>query len=346
MPFMGADPAIYDKMMIDGKVGEWADNDVITILQAIETAGFKWDPLLMNLKNPGDPFLQYNTPWIHSRTAPCKHCALDHHILFGRFRIIHPRCQNCWKVTATLRSFDQLIKMEALQNSPDMKLRPSKCGIEMRDYVPKFYGAYMYHNSVDEGMEGYEIWKKAINDYVGKVGDGPDEIPVILKRGCTEYEMIKGPSPFWHLNKNEQKMLEQIEAYVSVPNIQADQPLMVKTHVRLSWVLWAHMNGDMSYVPYNGGNKLFPDYVKYHGLDLNDVKRDLAVAKFQAMTGKDPAIADKFLTLADQFKDENGLSTLGQLSHAFGVQEDPLKLFKKMKDSVPETNTGEHDELT
>jgi len=345
MTFMNSDPKIYDKMQMSGDIDKWASQDFITILQACEVGNMKWDPIRMQLRVMGEPHLMYNTPWIHSKGAPWKHCGLDHHTMFNKFGIIHPRCQNCWKVCVTIPTFDKLIKMENMQQLPEWRTRAGKCGMEMRDYTPKFYGAYFYNNSIDEGRDTYHDVVDAVEKYVGHVSKEKDDVNVILKRGCTEFEMIKGPSPFWHNTVAEEDMIKNIEAYVSLPNMQAHQDQMVKNHIRLTWVMWAHMNGDMSYIPYNGGHKLFPDYVHYEDGSLDDIKRDLAVGKAFAMNGMPPETTAKFLALAEQFKIDEGLESLYHLVQAFGVNEDPLKLSTQLEKIVPE-NKGDLDEIS
>ena len=66
---------------------------------------------------------------------------------------------------------------------------------------------------------------------------------------------------------DEQRDLEQW----MVDNIDYDpygltpQPEIIKQSVRLAWLKWAHMHGDMSYVPYTPDKKPFGvEYVTYH----------------------------------------------------------------------------------
>ena len=139
---------------------------------------------------------------------------------------------------------------------------------------------------------------------------------VILKRACTEYEMIKGPASSWTLTKEEERMLELIEAYVDVPQATKRQPQMTKPTVMIKWALWAHANGDFSYMKYNGDKKLFPDYQKFHKGDINDIKHDLAVTAAHA-AGVDPAVAAEFLTGSDEFLRKHGAS-LSQVDKMIG----------------------------
>jgi hypothetical protein len=152
-----------------------------------------------------------------------------------------------------------------------------KCGVERREYTPRHYGAYFYNTSLEEGVDKYHT----IVDLVKKNMNNGEELAegIILKRGCTEYEMIKGPSPFWQMTEKEEEMYEMVSAYVEDYRSNARQPEMVKNFVRQEWIRWAHSHGDFSYLPWNGGVKLYPDYVTYHEGDVEDIKKDLEMAQ-------------------------------------------------------------------
>ena len=258
MTFLGSGSALYNTMTHEGVLRAWLDEDYNSLLSPLMGAGFQWDanserlilPSLYNAKK-----LVYTTPWCHAKGTPRKHCGLDHQVTFNHFHIIHPRCLECWKVVVTPETFKQLCQLEVLQKNMNV---PSKCGIEMRDYTPKHYGGYFYTHSLEEGRERYEQVRKGVDEAI----DGGKDLSVILKRGCTEYEMIKGPSVYWHNTAEESKMLELIDAFVDLSRSNNRQSEMVKNSVRLKWALWAHSNGDFTYKELNNGKSLFPDYVK------------------------------------------------------------------------------------
>jgi len=307
----GSDPKIYKRMQWGGKLFRLADSDVISKLWPIESMGFRWCNDTHKLVTPRTKrFMAYNTPWCHARHLIGKHCALDHQVTFNAFGIIPPKCMNCWKTVLTPKNFDELVIWKEVQEN-DISYA-AKCGIELRDYTPKHYGAYHYAASLDEGREQYEdVYKKAKKYLSKETAEG-----VILKRACTEYEMIKGPASSWTLTKEEERMLELIEAYVDVPQATKRQPQMTKPTVMIKWALWAHANGDFSYMKYNGDKKLFPDYQKFHKGDINDIKHDLAVTAAHA-AGVDPAVAAEFLTGSDEFLRKHGAS-LSQVDKMIG----------------------------
>jgi hypothetical protein len=337
MAFLQSAPQIYQQMQLEGLAGKWNKRDIYTLLSPLLSAGFQWD-LETGTLTQGKGTVQPNTPWVHQREPSCKRCNLDHAILFNTWAIIPPRCLECWKVVVTPKNFSELLELEKLENGMN---RPCKCGIELRDYTPKHYGGYFYNNSLDEGRECFELVRDLVSKHISKeTGE-----QVILKRACTEFEMIKGPSLFWHNTREEERIIELVDTYVDAAKSTMGQPELIKNHVRLKWVLWAHANGDMSYQDYNGGKSLFPDYVSYHEGDINDVKADLAVARASAKANILPKQSEEFLKFASEFAAKHELQTT-DLSHILGTHEsNPLGYMNLMRE-IPEETKGEHDELT
>lgn len=333
-------PAVFDSIILDGVLKQWTDEDYITIFRPLQDRGYFWDPNTLRLRVPEPHSMQSNTPWIHCKQTPDKHCTMDHQILFNTFGIIPPRCLECWKVVVTPRSFAELIALEQLEMQMNV---PSKCGIELREYTPKHYGGYFYTSSLDRGRQRYLEVKEAVADTIDpKLAES-----VILKRGCTEYEMVKGPSPYWNITKNEEEFIERVDSLVHVERRHTSQPEVTKTNVRLRWAVYAHQNADFSYKPWNNDKELFPGYVKYHEGDIDDIKHDLALARGHARGGIEPEVSDKFLVLCQDFAKENKISMNG-LTHTLGAnQANPLDLMKiNLHKDTPEELKGDQDEST
>lgn len=341
MGFLQSEGYIYNSMQVGGLVQKWGSEDWVSIFAHLESQGWAWDPQTCKLKQlAAIPALQTQTPWCHAKNSPHKQCGLDHNIIFKNWRIVTPRCMHCWKVCVTLESFEDALKCEQLQKRMDY---PAKTGMEMRDYTPKFWGAYWYTDSLDEGRDRHKEVKAALKEHVSDFAAEH----CILKRACTEFEMAKGPSPYWHVKDEEYKFLEQIEAFIDFHDTNAEQQDMIKRHVHLKWVLWAHMNNDMTYVKYNDGKKLFPGYVTYHEGNIDDIKHDMAVALAEAKYKVKPETSEKFLALADQLAEEAGIEKTGQLAASLGGEYSPLDLARTVKlEAIPEEFKGEHDEQT
>lgn len=314
--WLKSEPVIYNTTQWDGIFKGWQKDDLVTIFQPLYAEGYQWSLERSVLEIPATRLAGYMsmaTPWCHARGTAQKHCNMDHHIIFKNWHIIHPRCQNCWKVCITPKNFLQLLQLEQLQLDMDVA---SKCGIELRDYTPKHYGGYFYTSSLEQGRERYHQVRKEIDKRI----DGGKDMSVILKRGCTEYEMVKGPSPFWCNTRDEEEMLELIEAYVDVGRGNTSQPRIMKDHIRMKWILWAHANGDMSYKVLNGGNSLYPDYVHYEEGDIDGIKADLAMARAHTIGKLDSKLAFKFLNNVNEFAKEHD-TTPEQLSETMKGHE-------------------------
>lgn len=339
--FLQSSSQIYSKMQMEGLAARLATEDYYTIFGPLLTAGlgYHWDHGRIVMRPMSEPVLQAETPWVHVKGTPTKNCGLDHQISFNLFSIIPPRCQDCWKICVTPTTFKQL--MELLEVEKEMQV-PSKCGIELRDYTPKFYGGYYYTNSFEEGRERYEQVRKAVDK---GLTDGKN-VSIILKRGCTEFEILHGPSHFWHNTIEQEKMLELIDAFVDYPRGQQQQPEIVQKHAILKWILWAFMNADHTYEEFNGGKPLYKEFQKYHEGDIDDIKHDLAVAHAMVRTGATQETVDDFLVLSQKFADEHKIADVGVLGNFLGYQTvDPFILRKiNLQKVVPDKLKGEESD--
>lgn len=303
MGFETSQPGIYGRMQLGGHFKKVATADVVASLSPFMELGFVWkDGKLIRPYNPQAE--SFATPWCHARHLTGKQCQLDHQITFNTYKCIHSRCMSCWKTVVTPKNFDELMTWWKVQNHGEIDF-PSKCGIELRDYAPKFYGAYHYAPSLEEGREMYEKCKELAKKHLSEeTADG-----VILKRACTEFEMLKGPSNAWHLTEREEEILNLIENYVEFPIQNKGQDKAIgHPHVQMRWILYAHMNGDMSYLPYNNNTPLFPGYVKYHEGDINDIKHDIAILTAQAKYGHNPEMTHEFLGSLSKYTEANKIS--------------------------------------
>lgn len=339
MGFLQSPEFIYKKMQFAGQAARWAEQDWFTFFSRLNAQGFVWDSEDQRLRQKGWPALMANTPWCHTASSWDKHCSLDHNIIFNNWGIIHPRCIECWKVVVTPRTFHELMLLEQLEAQLGFD---SKCGIEMRDYTPKFYGGYFYNSSLDAGRARWKEVKDAVSEFISpEVGEG-----VILKRGCTEYEMINGPSLYWTVNPDQKRLLDMIEAFVDVKRGHGEQSMMLKRNVHLKWLLWAHFIGDMTYKDYNGGQSLFPGYVKYHEGDIGDIKHDLAIAQAQASVGLPPEVSSAFIETVQNFAKQYKIPEYGHLVRALGTHDSGEMNMRFKMQEVPEEQKGDQNGTT
>lgn len=341
MGFLQSNPSIYKTKIIDqdSYFGKLVHEDYGGMFGFLQEKGYIFDQADGRWRVPGTyKSIMSVTPWCHAKGTPQKHCGLDHDILFNHFHIIPPRCLQCWKVVVTPRTFDELLKLEQLEKELDV---PCKCGIELRDYTPKHYGGYFYNNSLDEGRECLDVVQNAVKERLSE--ETADS--VILKRGCTEYEMIKGPSPYWHITDEEEEIYEVAQALVAVPRGHSGQSELQKRMVRIKWFLFAHMNGDFTYTQYNGGKKMFPDYIKYNDGDIEVLKKDLMMAHAHAKYGTPLETSSQFIDLTNEFAEKNKLVS-GKLGASLGWDRTNSYRYEGKLQEVPENLKGDQDELT
>ncbi len=277
---------VYNVIKWGGFADAMGRRDVIAILSRIKSKGYYWDASTTKLRAGPLRVITDETPWVHSPTQSNKQCGLDHQIIFNHFGIIPQRCMECWKICATIPDFATLLKMQTFQITYE---GPCKCGIELRDYTPKHYGAYFYNYSFDEGRDRYKVLKEQIKDEVS-----PD-VDLIFKRACTEFELIKGPSPLWTLSEEEMALVDMIETYVYDDPTNHRQDKILIDHVMMKWFIWAHSHGDMTYLPFNDGQPLWSSPVTYHEGDREGIKRDFATCRAFQKHGVPHEIGKKIL---------------------------------------------------
>jgi len=259
------------------------DEDLITTLHPLLKQGGYYLSYEGNYKKIAHA-VGVDTPWHHVEHLRSKKCGLDHNCKFTAFGYVPPRCLECWKVVVSPRTLKELFLLLDVEKSLG---RPSKCGIELRYYTPRLYGGYFYNNSLDEGRECYEVVRKAVDEHIS-----PD-VGVILKRACTEYEMILGPSPGWTMTKKQHEIDEQIETLVDTytPNNKGQTPECL-AQVHTHWIEWAWKHQDKTVAEYLGDTDLYPHCVYYHDGDLSVIKADIMRARAKVKHDIDPEVVE------------------------------------------------------
>jgi hypothetical protein len=210
------------------------------------------------------------SPWVftnmpESETAG-EICHRIHQYMFPKLGIIPILCHDCFKVVVKPKTIVQLFELYKLQKQLNL---PSKCGIELRNFVPDLYGGYFYNKGIEKGQKCYELVRKRVSERIS-----PD-IEVILKRGCTEFEMAHGPSDKWQIGIKQSKLENDFnERYVEendTTQIQTDDAI---NNIKLSWILYAAQKHDKTYKELTGNESLVPEcnYVTYHQEVVNDTR--------------------------------------------------------------------------
>ena len=230
-------------------------------------------------------------PWAYIKQGENQNCHFWHQILFNNVhkkqRVPIP-CHNCWKVVVMPRDIEELFASYVLIHELG---RPGKCGIEGdRPNTNRFYGAYFYNNSIEDGLDCYDIVRKAVDrdmDYeitlLGcpikvRFNNGYDKpVNVILKRGCTEFEQAVGPSDGWKWDE-EQVETERIATNAfALDVVHAKQGDTQIARLAYTWIHKAYQWGDEKYLMFTNGNRLYQPPVTYHDMEpalLEEVKQN------------------------------------------------------------------------
>jgi len=187
---------------------------------------------------------------------------LDH--IFGKLGFVHSFCYDCYKVVARPKTVVQLFKMLDLQKEMNL---PSKCGVEVRSFVPHYYGAYWYTRSIEEGQEVYHRVRTKVDYEIDK------GISIVLKRACTEYEMEFGDSSKWEMPENQaEKEKEFEEIYTRDLKAPYKTPSKIEAYIKSKWIVFAATQKipDMTYLELTDGKPLVPhvQYKTYHSKPL------------------------------------------------------------------------------
>ena len=207
---------------------------------------------------------QWSTGWLYTHSDPKRFCHI-YTMAAENMGYVPPKCMNCWKVVARPQTLLQLFMVYDAQIAMAKKDDTCwcKCGIEERPWVFGNYGAYWYNNSKEDGHKKYE-WVRKEMDKID-----PD-IPVILKRACTEFEQRFGPTDEWDkqfdtkVNPYAKGWEKLIDENIVVTKTSEGQSDLVKKHVMSLWIDFAYDRGDPTVVKLNDGKPLYQPYVTYH----------------------------------------------------------------------------------
>lgn len=215
----------------------------------------------------GTPIPAVEGPWHYVKHRWEFDCHTWHHIIFeffGKKRLlgrpfVPSKCQECFKVVVRPQTLKQLFLLEKLQERLD---RPCKCGVEVRDTVHGLYGGYFYCHGLEEGVARYREVRAAINAAEGLGW----EVPVILKRACTEFELECGPSDKWTVTPEQLKIEAMVDQFIVKDDVARVQPAHVVRHIHRKWIEFAWKHGDGTYAEFTNGRPLYPPPVTYHHL--------------------------------------------------------------------------------
>jgi hypothetical protein len=216
----------------------------------IDTKDHKWH------KFPG---VAIDVSWIYVNPNPDLYCMTYHSIVDG-YGFIPTKCLDCYKIVVMPRTFTELMQLLKLQQAL-IKSNPKcwcKCGTEHRDFVSRNYGGYFYTRGLEQGRIRYKTVRHGVSENIS-----PD-VPVILKRYCTEFELQFGPSDQYRQPVGADEIEQMFFENVQLSQEAVPQPEFVQKHIIHQWMMFAWGRGDKTVMNYNEGKPLYPHYVTYH----------------------------------------------------------------------------------
>jgi hypothetical protein len=220
---------------------------------------------------PRDISLSYNSNWIFfGASTLCRDCFLWHQIMFTFFDNFVPEfCRlRCYKVVVKVRDFSEAFQFYTLMNaSPCIKAEISpicgKVGIDERFYSSGHFNGFVYADGLEDALTKYRIVRELVDDHLS-----PD-IPIIIKRTCTEFERKHGATdqPFWQaMPKEDLDFQRRLEDIFIERRSYTNQPDWLKNKVISKMVKWANTVGDRTWVEFVGKDNLTMQAVTYHHL--------------------------------------------------------------------------------
>lgn len=197
----------------------------------------------------------YETPWLHQYQAPHFECDKWHNLFFTAYGWTPTYCQNCWKVVVFIPTVEKLFDLYELQHDLEHQ---GKCGLEYRKTDERRYGGYFYNWGKEEGLKCYEKVRRAVDKELG------EDINVILKCSCSEYEVHNGPPEEWVPSEKQLVIEEEFRRWVVMSDVKHRQTRYMVAYVMLKWLHHACHIGDLTYKAFTDGNSLVKTMKTYH----------------------------------------------------------------------------------
>jgi hypothetical protein len=196
--------------------------------------------------------------WMHVSNGPPLGCGFLMGFLFRHAyaeSAVPQGCSNCFKVKAVLGTLRELVA--AWEIGKRVQCR-SKWGVDLNNpYSQNIYAGYFYTGGLDAARALFKDVRQAFNENP-KVGR---DVPMTIKRGCSEYEAALGPSDRYKFAPQ----MEQLESYLRsrFRERKAEyHPGLVVAH----WIETAFRIGDDTYLDFTGGKRLREKTMTYDPL--------------------------------------------------------------------------------
>lgn len=215
----------------------------------------------------------YVSNWLFTGVTDSRRdCFFYHSTLFSHFQFVPSTCRfRCWKVVVGLNTFAEAFRWWGVMQAMPFfygLVCPlhGKVGMDVRYYTSKPWASFFYNSSQEEGREVHKLVQQAVNDHM----PNPENIPVVLKRSCTEFERAKGQTDtdFWKQMTPEEVAFEERMRDIFAPvRCYTVQPDWMKNKTIWRWTKWAMAIGDRTPIEVFGHDEWLMKPVTYHEPD-------------------------------------------------------------------------------
>lgn len=161
-------------------------------------------------------------------------------------------CRACYKVKVVPRTLRELVAAWEIGKRIECL---SKWGTDLGNpYSQNIYAGYFYTAGLDAARMIYKIARDAIDSHPKL---GPD-IAMSIKRGCSDYEALLGPSDRYEFSPE----MAELETYLKSKfhSERGERPHRLPL---AHWIDFAFRIGDDTYLDFTDGKRLRPQTVSY-----------------------------------------------------------------------------------
>jgi len=165
-------------------------------------------------------------------------------------------CRNCYKVKIAPPNFKGLIALrEILEEAP----HHSKCGVDFfNPNSQDFYAGLLYLDGLDEARAAYREMRVIVDSHP----DLGNSVQMTIKRGCSHFEAVCGPSDRWVFCNGMAELEEGLKALFQMPSDNTDYRQRRMASM-INWLQFAYNLKDDTYLAFTGGKPLHKPTVSY-----------------------------------------------------------------------------------
>jgi len=161
---------------------------------------------------------RYSPTRIPDRKRDCAYLHMLFDAALKKVGAVPEFCMECYKVVVYPRDLADVGAIENWQQNGEAAGWACKVGADRRPYTNHFWGAYFYCRGLEEARSRYAKVAAWVDENLG------DDVEVIIKRGCTEYENVFHDSEQWRTTDQSLKIEAEAEMVIDPGDSPCIQP--------------------------------------------------------------------------------------------------------------------------